>query len=97
MRRAAKRDLTEKAIVDALIAHGCTVTRLSQPGVPDLLVGYQSDHRRRWALLEVKNGKGKLTEDQKAFIEYHGECPVFVVRTPEEALNALLLGGANFC
>ena len=38
MRYAAKRDTTEPAIVDALQRFGCTVVRLSQAGVPDLLV-----------------------------------------------------------
>ena len=40
MRRAARRDENEAAIVAALEAAGATVTRLNEPGVPDLLVGY---------------------------------------------------------
>ena len=92
VRLAAKRDANEAAIVDALIAHGCTVTRLSQAGVPDLLVGHFQDHRRRWALLEVKSGTNRLTPDQRAFMEYHSGCPAYVVRTPQDALDVLQVG-----
>lgn len=46
----ARRDDNEIAIVAALTAAGASVTHLSAPGVPDLLVGY----RGASYLLEVK-------------------------------------------
>ena len=85
MRRAAKRDANEAEIIAALKNAGCTVTQLSQRGVLDLLVGYCG----HWLLLEVKSDDGKLTDDQRQFIEYHTDCPLAVVRTPTEALIAL--------
>lgn len=51
IRRAAKRDESEPAIVAALEAVGATVQRLSAAGVPDLLVSF----RGRLELLEVKD------------------------------------------
>ena len=90
MRQAAKRDRNEGEIVAALEACGCSVTRLSQKGVPDLLVGYIHPVSRlpRTTLIEVKEPRGKLTPDQD---EWHalfvGE--VHIVRTIDEALEAV--------
>lgn len=96
MRRAAKIDHTQTAIVDALRAHGCKVLSLAAcgKGVPDLLVrrtgtfqGYSV-----WdglSLLEVKNPKGKgtsLTPDQ---VRFHADWPVTVVTNADEALEAV--------
>jgi hypothetical protein len=85
MRRAAKRDENEPDIVDGLLDAGCTVTKLSQDGVLDLLVG----HRGRFCLMEVKSENGRLKPKQETFIKYHSGCPIFVVRTRLEALGAL--------
>lgn len=93
MRRAAKRDANESAIVAALEAVGATVTRINAGGVPDLLVG----HRGRTYLLEVKAplgprggiGDGHLTDEQEEWWEtWRGGRPV-IVRTPAEALAAI--------
>lgn len=98
MRRAAKIDHTQTAIVDALRAAGCKVLSLAAcgKGVPDLLAfrpgrdpvniafGYYP-----LTLLEVKNPAGRgtsLTPDQ---VKFHAEWPVTVVTTPEEALAAV--------
>lgn len=84
MRQAAKRDKPETLIVTALRAAGCTVRRLSQRGIPDLLVGR---HGLNY-LLEVKDHYGELTSDQEDFFnDWHGQ--VTVVRTVEEALEAV--------
>lgn len=84
MRRAARTDKTQSAIVAALRKAGCQVTSLAAigKGVPDLLV-----HRamRLW-LLECKTGSGDLTPAQRA---WHALWPVHVVRSPEEALRAV--------
>jgi hypothetical protein len=53
-RRAARRDNAESPIVEALRSVGASVTFVSVPGVPDLLVGYQG----RTLLLEVKEPLG---------------------------------------
>lgn len=82
---AAKRDANESEIVKALDAIGATVTKLSQPGVPDLLVRY----RDRWYLVEVKGPNGKLTPGQREFDNYHGGCAFIVAHTAEEAIKGV--------
>ena len=85
MRRAAKRDENEQAIVDDLLKVGVLVRKISAPGVPDLLCG----HRGSLYLLEVKQGDGKLKPLQEIFFkEFHG-YPVAVVRSTEQALEAI--------
>lgn len=82
-RRAAKRDLNEAAIVDALRAVGVKVYRMSGEGLPDLLCEYLG----HWTPLEVKSKGGKLTEAQAArFLE----SPFAVVRDAEQALAYFL-------
>jgi hypothetical protein len=80
----AKRDGNELAIVEALTYAGASVERLSQSGVPDLLVGKHGHN----LLLEVKTEKGKLTDPQ---ITWHAEWggSVQIVQSIEQALDAL--------
>jgi hypothetical protein len=59
-----KRDAVEAEIVQALEATGCTVSRISAAGVPDLLVGRAGAN----VLLEVKSDGGRLTAAQ---VEWH--------------------------
>lgn len=80
MRYAAKRDVNEQAIVDALEAIGVQVLRVSQPGVPDLLT-WRAD--KGFQLLEIKQRWGQMTFQQKQF-----SMPFRVVRTVEQALAA---------
>jgi hypothetical protein len=86
MRRAAKRDATEPAIIDALQRAGCRVQPLSQDGVPDLLVRGP----KGWALLEVKSPGGRLTPAQRQWRQTYGVVPI--VQTPDEAIRAVLGG-----
>ena len=51
MKYAKKRDGNERAVISALVAMGCTVSQLGDPGIPDLLVGYLG----QTILLEVKD------------------------------------------
>lgn len=106
MRRFARRDDNELAIVNALVIVGASVTRLSQAGVPDLLVGY----RGRTFLLEVKHAsstgktkrrnhgaddRGLGPDQQEWWAGWRGVAPT-IVRTPEEALKAIgLLDGTQ--
>lgn len=100
-RLSKRRDDNEPAIVQALEAMGCSVSRIENFGVPDLLVGY----RGRTILLEVKNaksnkggrqlvskggsGKTGLTDKQvEWFREWVGGSAI-VVWTPEEAVAAV--------
>jgi len=89
-RYAAKRDLGERAIIDALEAAGCTVQQLSIKGVPDLLVGcnhWETGLRTNY-LMEVKGDKGKLTKDELEWIEaWRGQ--VHIVRSVEQALKII--------
>jgi hypothetical protein len=84
-RDGRRRDDNERAIVKALTACGATVTLLSIPGGPDLLVG----HKRRTYLVEVKSETGRLTEVQEVWHSAWRGGDVIVVRTVEEALQML--------
>lgn len=105
MRRARARDANEREIVTALRAAGASVTRLDDPGVPDLLVGWQG----RTLLLEVKRhlgprggksqrreaegGRGDLTRAQVVWFDAWRGAPAIVVRSVRDALAALADGG----
>jgi len=81
---AKKRDDNEPEIVRTLRGLGVEVHKLNEEDIPDLMVGF----RGQWFLLEVK-GKGKpLKKGQKDFYD-QAEGPVAVVRTSEEALEAI--------
>ena len=92
MRRAAKIDANQSAIVDALRKCGAFVQSLAAVGngCPDLLIGY----RGRTILLEVKDGSKvpsaqKLTPDQ---LNWHGGwngSTLAVVNDIEGALRIL--------
>lgn len=87
LRRAAKADANQKSIVDALIAHGCTVYVIGQP--TDLLVGRAGVNY----LLEVTNPERrsahrKHKEEQAKWREvWRGQA--VEVFTVEEALEAV--------
>ena len=86
MRRAAKVDANQKAIVAALRKIGASVLHLHTvgKGCPDLLVGY----RGRNVLLEVKMPDEEPNALQVEFIKgWRGE--VHVVHSPLEAVRAL--------
>lgn len=91
MRRAARRDDNEKAIVDALERVGCLVQKLTQgDGVPDLLVGVPSG---KLIVIEVKDGDKvpsakRLTEKELAWHQRWARYPVFVVENVEQAVKA---------
>lgn len=76
--QARKRDANEKAIVKALEAAGCHVTRVSGKGAPDLLVRY---HGQLWGF-EVKSATGKRTGAQE-----HTQWPI--LRSIDDAFAAL--------
>jgi hypothetical protein len=85
VRRAAKIDDNQPAIVEALKRVGVAVEYIKKP--VDLLVC----HRGETALVEVKNPDGgdRLTKDQIEFIaRWPGK--IHVVRSVEEALEAVL-------
>jgi hypothetical protein len=97
MRRAAKVDANQAAIVEALRACGASVQSLAAvgKGVPDLLVGL----RTRNYLIEVKDGSKppsarKLTPDQ---VQWHQKWAgqVLTVTSPEDALRQLDLTGKD--
>ena len=80
MRRAARTDANQRDVVQLFEAHGCHVHSAASlgDGFPDLLVGWHE----RIALVECKNGKGKLTPDQ---VKFHAVWPVFTVRDDQTA------------
>lgn len=75
-----QKDPNEDEIVDALRAAGAWVKKIGRP--LDLLVETEGV----CGFVEVKAGKGKLTDDQEAFFkEFKG--PAVVVRMPHEAVE----------
>jgi hypothetical protein len=101
MRRAAKVDTNQAAVVDALRRAGCSVQCLHTlgGGVPDLLVGREVPtggpfgRERRTFLIEVKDGarppsERKLTPDQVLWHrEWRGH--VAVAESVEDALRVV--------
>ncbi len=91
VRRAARVDDNQRAIVDALRTAGASVQTLAAigKGCPDLLVGC----RGRNVLMEIKNenrppSKQRLTPDERAWHEsWRGS--VAIVKNPDDALRAL--------
>lgn len=96
MRRAARIDENQRAIVQALRNSGCSVQSLVSvgKGCPDLLVGFAGDN----FLIEIKNpskpkADQQLTEAQIIWHE-HWRGTAHGVRTVEEALSVVgLFGG----
>ena len=92
MRRAAKVDQNQVAIVAALRKIGASVLHLHAvgSGCPDLLAGY----RGRNVLLEVKIPGEEPNALQVKFIkEWRGE--LYVVHSPLEAIGALTSNRRN--
>lgn len=99
MRRAARRDLAEPPIIDALERVGAEVWPLSYP--VDVLTRYRNPcphcvarRPKLWHLLEVKTGKGKkltVTQDkrQRAQQNFIATTGTPICRTPIEALKAI--------
>lgn len=86
MRYNARSDSNQQEIVDALRSIGCSVTSLHRvgQGVPDLLCGIRGAN----LLFEVKNGNGRLTPDEAAFLdEWRGQA--HVIRNVDEALAVI--------
>lgn len=85
MRRAARVDETQPAIVQALRSIGAGVRYIKEP--LDLVVAW----RGATCLVECKSPGGKLKPTQKAFIAtWPGK--VHVVETPMEAVAAVTGG-----
>lgn len=86
MRRAAKIDATQDAIVKALRAIGIAVEIIGKP--VDLLACTQSGVVH---LLEVKNrdGKNQITREQAEFMA-RWPGTVSIVYNPEDAIRAVL-------
>lgn len=91
MRRAAKIDANQDAIVTALRAAGASVQSIAAVGggVPDLLVGFRGAN----LLIECKDGNKppsarRLTEDQRKWLAaWRGDWTV--VLSPDDALKAI--------
>lgn len=80
-RYAARRDDNEAEIVAALESCGFHVERISEPGVPDLLLSRAG----RWHLAEVKTEHGRLSKSQNAF-RARARAPVPVFREIDDVL-----------
>ena len=86
MKTRARLDGNHREVVQALQAIGCSVQSLAAVGksCPDLLVGY----RGRNVLLEVKAGRGKLTDGQAAW-QFTWAGQVSTVWSSEEAVAVM--------
>lgn len=82
-RRNPRRDASEPAIRAALEQVGVKVEPLSGAGIPDLacLTG------NRVFFIECKTKGGRVTEAQRMFA--NDGWPVYLARTPEQALMCL--------
>lgn len=80
MRRAAKRDTSERDIVRLLRHCGVDVELTHKPF--DAIAGY----RGITYLMEFKTGKAPFTESQKKFMRYFRGGEVVVLRSTEDAL-----------
>lgn len=90
MRRAARVDANQQAIVDRLRSIGVHVEPIGKP--VDLLCSW----RNQWFIVEVKSkrptsegGSHGLTKDQVEFIA-RSQGPIHVVQSPDEAVHAIL-------
>ena len=81
MRRAAKRDTSEAAIVQYLRKAGWSVLQLSVKDGPDILCGKHGVN----VLLECKTGTRKLRPGQVKWGQDWQGDPPYVIRTVEEA------------
>lgn len=85
----ARRDSTERTIVEYFRKCGALVIRISSRGTPDLLIGY----RKRFALVECKTAAQNLTPAQKTFFAETAKraLPAYVCRDLDDAALALKL------
>jgi hypothetical protein len=86
VRRAARVDANQDAIVSALRAAGASAQSLAPigNGCPDVLAAF----RGAMFLMEIKRDKGKTNDLQKKWhIEWN--APVHVVYGPDDALRAI--------
>ena len=90
MRRASRRDVNERRVIDALRACGAYVKQINDEGAFDLLCWY----RGHTLLLEVKDG-GKSPSARAltpAEAKFHAEWPgqnLHIVNSEHEALDIL--------
>lgn len=84
-----KSDANATSIVSALRGAGCVARYIDCPagvgGVPDLLVGRDG----KTYLLELKVKGGRLNPKQKAFHEQWTGGPLRIVRSVDEAFEAV--------
>jgi hypothetical protein len=90
MRRAARRDVNERRVIDALKACGAYVKQINDEGLADLLVYY----RGYTLLLEVKDGDKSPSQRAltPAEAKFHAEWPgqnLHIVNSEHEALDIL--------
>jgi hypothetical protein len=83
VRLRAKRDVSEKLIVDALRKCGWSVEYLSLPDGPDLLCGRDGVNH----LIEVKTGNKKLKLGQAKWHREWNGAPVQVLRDVAAAIE----------
>jgi hypothetical protein len=85
MRRAAKRDTSERSIVEYLKKAGWSVLKLSVKDGPDLIIGKQTRSGGINLLIECKTGNGKLRQGQKDWANNWNGHPPYVLRAVEDA------------
>lgn len=83
-RKNPRRDANEPEIIRALEQVGASVSKISATGFPDLVVGWRGEN----ILMEVKDKKGKLTEDEQRWHD-HWRGTVHIVRSADDALALL--------
>jgi hypothetical protein len=94
MRRAARRDDNEQAIIKAMREAGAYVKVINDEGLFDLLVSY----RGKTLLIEVKDGAKppsarRLTEAEQKFHDEWPGADLYIVNSVEEAIALLATCG----
>jgi hypothetical protein len=94
MRRAARRDDNEQAIIKAMREAGAYVKVINDEGLFDLLVSYRGET----LLIEVKDGAKppsarRLTEAEQKFHDEWPGADLYIVNSVEEAVALLATCG----
>jgi len=84
-RRNPRRDGNEASLKLLLMDLGASWRPLSGKGAPDGLVGW----KLQTYLVEIKQPKGKLTADQKAWVDGWRGGAVHILRTAEDVYRLL--------
>jgi Holliday junction resolvase len=85
MAKHSRLDETHRSVRNALTSLGCSVVSTTSmgSGFPDMVVGLMGETH----LVEVKTRTGKLRESQVKFSVGWRGCPIWILRSAEDAMT----------